>query len=88
MSLRSRGAVRCIGIPGDVPVIGFDDIDETRYSLPALATIDPGKDEIANVAVDFLLGRIAHLDAEIPPREHLAEFALVERESGVAGVAT
>ena len=37
-------------IPHDVAVVGFDDIDEARYSLPSLSTIDPGREEIAEVA--------------------------------------
>ena len=72
-----------IRIPDDVAVIGFDDIDETRYTLPTLSTIEPGKEEIAAVAVRFLLERIGHLGAPIPPREHLAEFTLVQRESSM-----
>lgn len=73
-------------IPDDVAVIGFDDIDETRYTLPTLSTIDPGKDEIAEVAVRFLMERIAHPEAVIAPREHLSAFQLIQRESStVAG---
>lgn len=68
-------------IPEDVAVIGFDDIDETRYTLPTLSTINPGRDEIAEVAVRFLIERIAHPEAHIAPREHLSSFELVERES-------
>lgn len=70
-----------IRIPEDVAVVGFDDIDETRYSLPSLSTIDPGKSEIARVAVSFLLDRIARGSQAIAPREHLADFHIVERES-------
>lgn len=70
-----------VRIPHDVAVIGFDDIDETRYTLPTLSTIDPGKDEIAEVAVRFLIERIASPDASIAPREHRAAFRVVERES-------
>jgi DNA-binding LacI/PurR family transcriptional regulator len=73
-------------IPDDVAVIGFDDIDETRYTLPTLSTINPGKDEIAEVAVRFLMERIAHPDTVIAPREHLSAFQLIQRESStVAG---
>jgi len=68
-------------IPDDVAVIGFDDIDETRYTLPTLSTINPGRDEIARVAVDYLVERISNPGAEIPPREHLAGFTVVQRES-------
>ena len=68
-------------IPDDVAVIGFDDIDETRYTLPTLSTIDPGKDEIAEVAVRFLMERIAHPDAVTAPREHLSASRSFQRES-------
>ena len=68
-----------IRIPDDVAVIGYDDLDETRFSLPTLSTINPGRDEIAAVAVDFLRERIA--DADQPRRQHLTEFELVQRES-------
>ncbi len=74
-------------IPQDVSVIGFDDIDETRYSLPSLSTIDPGRDEIAEVALGFLQERVAlalgGTSQDIPPREHLAEFRVIARESTV-----
>jgi DNA-binding LacI/PurR family transcriptional regulator len=68
-------------IPQDVAVIGFDDIDETRYSLPTLSTINPGRDEIAEIAVGLLQERITHPELDIPPREFLTRFELVQRES-------
>jgi DNA-binding LacI/PurR family transcriptional regulator len=68
-------------IPDDVAVIGYDDIDETRYTLPTLSTIDPGKDEIAAVAVEYLVERIGEPTTPIPPRQHLAAFRVVQRES-------
>ncbi|MEA5454734.1 LacI family DNA-binding transcriptional regulator [Sinomonas sp. JGH33] len=67
-------------IPGDVAIIGFDDIDETRYSLPTLSTIDPGREEIAETAVRMLQERIKADDGP-PPREFEAVFRLVARES-------
>ncbi|WP_407344877.1 LacI family DNA-binding transcriptional regulator [Pengzhenrongella phosphoraccumulans] len=68
-------------IPRDVAVIGFDDIDETRYSLPTLSTIAPGKDEIAERAIAMLLERIDDPDRTIAPREVETAFKLVVRES-------
>jgi len=70
-----------IRIPQDVSVIGFDDIDETRYTLPTLSTINPGREEIARVAVAYLLERISQPGVDIPPREYLSEFEVVARES-------
>ena len=70
-----------IRIPHDVAVVGFDDIDETKYTLPSLSSIDPGREEIAEVAVEYLIERIARPATPLPPREHLAAFRLIERES-------
>jgi DNA-binding LacI/PurR family transcriptional regulator len=84
--LMALGAMRVmqeagLHVPDDVAVIGFDDIDETRYTLPTLSTVDAGRDEIARVAVQFLIERIAGDGAAPPPREHLAAFRVIERES-------
>lgn len=68
-------------IPQDVAIIGYDDIDETRYSLPTLSTVNPGREEIAEVAVRYLLQRIDGSVASVPPREHLSAFRVVQRES-------
>lgn len=80
------GAVRVmqehgLRVPDDVSVIGFDDIDETRYSLPSLSTVDPGREEIAETAVRVLLERIADPEGATPPREFESSFRIVERES-------
>jgi DNA-binding LacI/PurR family transcriptional regulator len=68
-------------IPADVAVIGFDDIDETRYSIPSLSTIDPSKDEIAERAVSLLIERINDPDAPMPARDVSTSFRVVQRES-------
>lgn len=74
---------RGIRVPDEVAVIGFDDLDESRYSLPALSTIDPGRSEIARTAVELLVARITGTDAG-PPREVFTDFLLVPRESTTA----
>jgi DNA-binding LacI/PurR family transcriptional regulator len=68
-------------IPDDVAVIGFDDIDETRYSIPSLSTIDPSKDQIAETAVELLLERIENPDSDEPARDLSTAFRVVQRES-------
>lgn len=74
--LREHG----VTVPDEVSIIGFDDVDEGRYSLPSLSTIDPGRREIARIAVDLLLDRLDGVVAG-PPRELRSAFRLVERES-------
>lgn len=68
-------------VPDDVWVVGFDDLDEAQYSIPSLATIDPGQDWIARTAVETLLARIEVPGEQGPARRLLADFRLVRRES-------
>jgi DNA-binding LacI/PurR family transcriptional regulator len=73
-----------IRVPEDVALIGFDDIDDTRYVSPSMSSIDPGRREIAETALRFLLDRVDAAGAEIPPREHLSAFEVRQRESSRA----
>lgn len=79
--LQARG----LTIPGDVAVVGFDDIGDAQFSVPTLTTVDPGRREIADVAVDLLRRRVHERLAPGEEREapvlHLAGMRLVERES-------
>jgi len=74
--LREQG----VGVPDEVAIIGFDDVDEGRYSLPSLSTVDPGRREIARLAVGVLLDRIAGIEAA-GPRELRSGFRIIPRES-------
>ncbi|WP_136518278.1 MULTISPECIES: LacI family DNA-binding transcriptional regulator [Cellulomonas] len=77
--------VRGLRIPGDVAVVGFDDVEDARYSVPTLTTVDPGRREIADVAVELLVRRVQERlsppDEPAPPVLHLADLRVVERES-------
>lgn len=69
-------------VPEDVAVVGFDDIDEARYSVPSLSTVDPGREEIARTAVDLLVRRIRGESTEESAAAEVAPpFRLVQRES-------
>lgn len=67
-------------VPEQVAIVGFDDVDEAQYSLPSLTTIDPGRREIARLAVGLLLDRIQGVDTA-PPRQIRSHFSVVARES-------
>jgi DNA-binding LacI/PurR family transcriptional regulator len=80
------GVLRALGeagvrVPEDVAVLGFDNIDEGRFSVPSLSTVEPGRDEIAQVAVDMLVERINEKGDRKPPRQILADYRIVGRES-------
>ncbi|MFI7597096.1 LacI family DNA-binding transcriptional regulator [Actinoplanes sp. NPDC049681] len=76
---------RGLSVPGDIAVIGFDDIEDGRFSTPTLSTIAPDTAGIARLAVDLLAERLGETrpDAEPagPPRELKVDYRLVPRES-------
>lgn len=71
-----------IAIPDDVSVMGFDNLEEAKYSIPSLSSVEPGKQEIAQKAVETLVERMGKGDkSDVPAREIEVEFEIVERES-------
>ena len=72
---------RRISVPDEVAVVGFDDIDEAKYSSPTLTTVSPGREQIARTAVDLLRERIVDGAAAGPYRQVVADFSIVVRES-------
>jgi DNA-binding LacI/PurR family transcriptional regulator len=74
-------SARGVRVPQEVAVIGFDDVDDARYSTPSLSSVAPGREDIARTAVRLLVERIAAPDGGRPFVEHVAPFHVVERES-------
>jgi DNA-binding LacI/PurR family transcriptional regulator len=72
--------VRGLRVPEDVAVVGYDDIEDGRYSTPTVSTISPDKAAIARTAVERLLLRI-ETGEEIAGVEVEAAHQLVVRES-------
>ena len=79
-ALREAG----VGVPDEVAVIGFDDLDEAEFSIPSLTTVDPGRRWIAQTAVRTLIERIERGAAVGEPQRLLADFRIAERESAPA----
>jgi DNA-binding LacI/PurR family transcriptional regulator len=76
-----RAAVELgIAVPDDIAVVGFDDIEEGRYSTPTLTTISPDKGRIGSLAVSCLIGRLEG-SRTAAPEEVQVPFTLVTRES-------
>jgi DNA-binding LacI/PurR family transcriptional regulator len=80
-------------VPEDVAVIGFDDVEGGRFSVPSLSTVAPDKEAVARVAIDLLLRRIDEAtrpesrpdDEDRPgsarPQDRVVAHRLVLRES-------
>jgi DNA-binding LacI/PurR family transcriptional regulator len=84
--LIAQGAVRALHdagtrVPDDVAVVGFDDIDESRYSIPSLTTISPDRRQIAETAVALLASLID--GGPGVDQDTLVGFTLEVRESTV-----
>lgn len=75
-TLHERG----VTVPDEVAVIGWDDIEDGRFSAPTLSTVRPDKDQIATTAVEMLAGRLG-AGRDTPPNEVVASYSLVVRES-------
>jgi len=67
-------------VPEDIAVVGFDDIEDGRFSIPSLTTISPDKEKIGDLAVAFLLGRITGARTG-PPERVEVPCQLITRES-------
>lgn len=76
---------RGVGIPGDVSLIGFDDMIFAQYTNPPLTTIHKSVSEIAAEGTKLLLQRMEQPNAE--PIQRLLGSKLVQRRS-VAEVAS
>ena len=83
--LLALGAIRAaydggLRVPADIAVMGFDDIEESRYSIPSLSTISPDKRKIAERAVDRLALALDG-EADDADEEEQVSFSLVAREA-------
>ena len=81
MALGLMHGIRELGldIPGDVSVIGYDDIEFAAYTFPPLTTVRQPAIELGTVAANAL---IEHLDHDRPlPRAIAIKPTLVVRQS-------
>ena len=82
--LTALGAMRVLAdtgrrVPGDVAVIGFDDVREAQLTNPPLSTMRQPVDEVGRTMARVLVGRLAGDDV---PRRTMLPIELVPRASG------
>lgn len=75
----SSGLERGLSIPGQLSVIGFDNIPLASYANPPITTIDQPKSEIGALATEILLHRMG--DPDIQPRVEILDPKIVVRKS-------
>ncbi len=83
--LLAHGAIRALAdigvrVPEDVAVVGFDDNEQSSFSVPTVSSIAPDKEQLAHLAVSALAERLEATEPP-PPREISATFELRVRES-------
>lgn len=85
MALGAIEAIKDCGldVPGDISVIGCDDIDAGRFSSPKLTTAGQDKEQIGQWAAELLLDLI---EKDQPGRGVLVEPKLMLRDSCVSRI--
>jgi DNA-binding LacI/PurR family transcriptional regulator len=81
LALGALSALARLGrtVPGEVAVVGFDDVEAARWSTPSLSTVVPDKARLAEAALSCLVSRLR--DPELPPRDVVVGHHLAVRES-------
>jgi DNA-binding LacI/PurR family transcriptional regulator len=80
------GALRALAeaglrVPADVQVVGFDNLEASRFTVPALTTVEPDNDAMADAICSLLVERMRQRDARAPAQVVMPEARLVERDS-------
>ena len=68
-------------VPGDVSVVGFDDIQSASYHSPPLTTVRQPLKKMGTIAAEALLRRIGRPDDTSYAREIVIEPDLIVRKS-------
>jgi LacI family transcriptional regulator len=81
------GAIRALkdsglSVPGDVSVVGFDDILSAAYSTPSLTTVRQPLLEMGKRGAQVLLERIANREQEFPAEITMAPEFVVRESTG------
>ncbi|MGW2651077.1 LacI family DNA-binding transcriptional regulator [Streptomyces sp. NPDC001393] len=69
-----------VGVPGDVALVGFDDIPLAQWEMFGLATVRQPMVEMANTAAELLVERL-QADKPLRPRRRVFEPTFVSRRT-------
>jgi len=86
------GAIRALkdaglSVPGDVSVVGFDDIQSAAYSTPSLTTVRQPLLEMGKRGAQILLERISDREKIFPAEVVMAPELVIRESSGPAPTA-
>ncbi|WP_353807701.1 LacI family DNA-binding transcriptional regulator [Agromyces sp. SYSU T00194] len=71
-----------LDVPADVAVIGIDDVRAAAFAVPALSSVAPDKEAIAEAALDELERQVSSPPgADLPVRHVVVPATIVERAS-------
>ena len=84
--ISAMGAIRALRearlrVPGDVSVVGFDDIQAAAYQNPALTTVRQPMREMGRIAAETLLRQIRRPSPDSQSAEIMVEPKLIIRET-------
>lgn len=68
-----------LSVPGDMSIVGFDDIAQARFTIPRLTTVRQPLEQMGRSAVALLLEQLRH--PERPPRRITLTTDLIVRDS-------
>jgi LacI family transcriptional regulator len=71
-------------VPGDVSVVGFDDIQSAAYSTPSLTTVRQPLTEMGKRGAQVLLDRIANREQQYAAEIVMAPELVVRESTGPA----
>ena len=85
----AMGAVRAIkdaglDVPGDISVVGFDDITSAAFSTPSLTTVHQPLFEMGQKGAQLLLERIANREKQFPAEIEMSPELVVRESTGPA----
>ncbi len=66
-------------VPKDVAVVGFDNLEQSKISIPSLSSVNQPRTQLGFMAAEILVEAI--MNPEIPPKKIVLDTELIIRES-------